>query len=246
MKNFKEKYLNLSFLKKETFSWIWVIFLVLAFRTSFYEPFRVPTGSMIPTIMIGDFILVNKMSYGFKLPFTEYMDKPIYLTTPKDPERSDIIVFKYPENPSISYVKRVIGVPGDSIEIINDKLFINKVEIVSYKLKEEAEFKILKEIEEEFNQYPLSIEYVPSSKHKIMFNKDAIRKNYKFVVPKDSFFVLGDDRDFSADSRYWGFVPRENIKGKAFYVWMSWRIPFLGDTGEDSSLFKWWRIGTKI
>ncbi len=110
---------------KEVKSIFWILVLVLTFRSVFFEPFRIPSGSMIPTLMIGDFILVNKMSYGFKVPFSDYWTDPTYLFGKSNPERGDVVVFKYPKDTSINYIKRVVGLPGDTIEIKRKIVYIN-------------------------------------------------------------------------------------------------------------------------
>ncbi len=109
-------------IKKEAKSIFWIIFLVLGFRSVFFEPFKIPSGSMIPTLLIGDFILVNKFAYGFKVPFSDWYTDPIYITEAEKPKRGDVVVFKYPEDTNINYIKRVVGLPGDKIQVI-DKVY---------------------------------------------------------------------------------------------------------------------------
>jgi signal peptidase I len=231
-------------LKKQVNSWFWAIFIIFAFRSTFFEPYRIPTGSMIPSIMIGDFILVNKLSYGIKVPFSEYTSKPRFLYKFNGPQVDDIVVFKYPKNPNISFVKRVVGMPGDKIDIIGTKLLINGVVKKFNKISYTESSAIVSELEDKFKKFPLSVQ--EGSGFKIIFNKKNPHKiNKTFFVPDKKYFVMGDNRDFSSDSRSWGFVPEENIKGKAMFVWFSYRLPFLGDSG-NSSRFKWWRIGTGL
>lgn len=211
---------------KETKSLAFMVFLVFAFRSTFFEPFRVPTGSMVPTISIGDFIVTNKFAYGFKVPYSDMFWDPIYITNFKSPKRNDIIVFKYPLEPSINYVKRVIGLPGDEIELRDKKVFINgkATEITldtSNEVKdflqsfegERLNFYKVKDTEKEF--------YIQVTERET--RADTIPP---FKVPEGKYFAMGDNRDFSADSRYWGFVPKENIKGQAILVWMSMTFPF--------------------
>ncbi|MGZ3787694.1 MAG: signal peptidase I [Bacteriovorax sp.] len=211
---------------KETKSLIIMGFLIFAFRSTFFEPFRVPTGSMVPTISIGDFIVTNKFSYGFKLPYSDMFWDPIYLTEFKSPKRNDIIVFKYPLEPSINYVKRVIGLPGDEIELINKEVFINGKSI-NVTLDQSSEVKdFLQSFDDiKLNFYKVKDEgkefYIQTTDHQT--RADTIPR---FKVPEGKYFAMGDNRDFSADSRYWGFVPKENIKGKAMFVWMSMTLPF--------------------
>jgi signal peptidase I len=111
--------------KKEAKSIFWIIFLVLGFRSVFFEPFKIPSGSMIPTLLIGDFILVNKFSYGFKVPFSDWFTDPVYITGPGKPERGDVIVFKYPKDENLNYIKRVVGLPGDTVQVIDKVVYIN-------------------------------------------------------------------------------------------------------------------------
>lgn len=228
---------------RETVSFLGMVILIFAFRSSFFEPFRIPSGSMIPTLNIGDFIVVNKFSYGFKLPFSDMFTDPVYLTSFEPPKRFDVIVFKYPENPSLNYIKRVIGIPGDEIELINKKVFINGKEVNAQSEQSEATQKFAKE----FSGYSVNYYRVKENQNDffIQESNQQTRKDTigKFTVPKDSYFVMGDNRDFSADSRYWGFVPQQNIKGKALFVWMSLTLPLLDDLGFS---FSPTRIGNLI
>lgn len=227
---------------QEIKSYIIIILVVFSFRSSLFEPYRIPSGSMIPTLMIGDFILVNKMSYGFKLPFSEYFKKPIYLTKFQNPKRDDIIVFKYPKNESVAYIKRVVGLPNDIIEIKNKELFINGKKKVFSSLSNKESVEIIEDLENKFRRHQLELK--TNNEFNIMFNKQRKRRlSKKVVVPKDKYFVMGDNRDFSSDSRMWGFVPKENIKGKAILVWFSLRIPYIGDSGNSLKM-RYWRIGT--
>jgi signal peptidase I len=225
-----------------------IIFLVLIFRSVFFEPFRIPSGSMIPTLMIGDFILVSKFSYGFKLPFSDLSIgdmnlNPKYLFGESQPIRGDVIVFKYPKDPSINYIKRVMGLPGDIIEIKNKIVYINgapiKVEAIDGK-------EIMEDMDEKFKGYNLKFfeSNTGTYKHIIQQDQDNYYKTdfEKRTIPKGYYFVMGDNRDFSYDSRFWGFVPHKNIKGRALFVWFSMIIPF----SEHDFKFRPWRIGTSI
>ena len=244
LKKISKKIFNKNYIKKEVVSWFWVILIVVAFRSTIAEPYRVPTGSMIPSIMIGDFILVNKLSYGIKVPFTElsFFDEPVYLWKNDGPDYDDIIVFRYPKNPDISYIKRIVGRPGDKIKIINNKLFINGREKVFNNISIGKQREIINDLESKFKRYPLEIK--TNGEFNIMFNTKNKRTIDKEVtVPKGHYFVMGDNRDFSSDSRVWGFVPFKYVKGKAVMVWLSWRLPILGDTAKTSK-FRYWRIGT--
>jgi len=236
---------------REAKSFTVMLLAVLIFRSIFFEPFRIPSGSMIPTLMIGDFILVNKFSYGFKVPFSDMslgepfninLD-PIYLFGESQPKRGDVIVFKYPEDPSTNYIKRVIGLPGDTIEIRKKVVYINDQEIKTEEIDGKA---IMDDMDDKFKKYNLKFFKATTGEAQHVIQQDE--DNYykvdleKTVIPEGKFFMMGDNRDFSYDSRFWGFVPMKNIRGKALFVWFSMIFPF----GEDSFKFRPWRIGTPI
>jgi signal peptidase I len=231
--------------KKEFKSISLIILGVLAFRSVFFEPFKIPSGSMIPTLMIGDFILVNKFSYGFKVPFSDWFSDPIYITGSQEPKRGDVIVFKYPKDPSINYIKRVVGLPGDNLEIKNKIVHINGVPVEGPEIDGKE---IMADMDEHFKKYVFKFYKIKTGEHEhiIQINQDnAINDNYyPITIPKGNYFVMGDNRDFSADSRYWKFVPFENIKGKAVAVWFSLTIPWPGT--DDVFKFRPWRIGSVI
>lgn len=231
--------------KKEFKSISLIILGVLAFRSVFFEPFKIPSGSMIPTLMIGDFILVNKFSYGFKVPFSDWFSDPTYITTAQNPNRGDVIVFKYPKDPSINYIKRVVGLPGDKLEIRNKIVYINDVAVDGQEIDGKE---IMSDMDDNFKKYKFKFLKVKTGDHQhtIQLNEDnAMNENYyQITIPEKQFFVMGDNRDFSADSRYWKFVPFENIKGKAILVWFSLSIPWPGT--EDVFKFRPWRIGKII
>ena len=232
---------------KEAKSIFWILLLVMTFRSVFFEPFRIPSGSMIPSLMIGDFILVNKLSYGFKVPFSDISifninSKPIYLFGKSSPKRGDVIVFKYPNDPSINYIKRVVGLPGDTIEIKNKIVYINDVPVERTEISGKE---IMKDMDEKFKGYNFKFFRVKNGEHEHIVQQDQdnyFRVNYsKREIPEGKYFVMGDNRDFSADSRFWGFVPFENIKGRALFVWFSMNI-----FTEHPFKFRPWRIGTSI
>ncbi len=238
----KEKFI------KEAKSFTWIILSVLIFRSVLFEPFKIPSGSMIPTLLIGDFILVNKFSYGFKVPFSDWFSDPIYLTGPSQPERGDVIVFKYPINPSINYIKRVVGLPGDTIEVIDKVVYVNNTPIET---KEIDGKKIMEDMDDRYKTYQFKFMETKTGKTthvtQVDTGNDYFANYYKFTVPKDNYFVMGDNRDFSADSRRWGTVPFGNIKGKAIAVWFSLSVPWPGSEDEQESFkFRPWRIGTII
>ncbi len=233
---------------KELKSIALIISLVLVFRSVFFEPFRIPSGSMIPTLMIGDFILVNKFSYGFKLPFSDLsigdvnLD-PIYLFGASIPKRGDVVVFKYPKDPSINYIKRMIGLPGDTVEIKNKIVYINDSPL---NVKEMDGKEIMDDMDDKFKGYNLKFYAANTGEHKHVIQQDE--DNYyktdfeKRTIPEGYYFVMGDNRDFSYDSRFWGFVPHKNIKGRALFVWFSMILPF----SEHAFKIRPWRIGTPI
>ncbi|MBS82726.1 MAG: signal peptidase I [Gammaproteobacteria bacterium] len=188
-----------------------ILLIVLIIRSFIVEPYRIPSGSMIPTLVAGDFILVDKNIFGIKLP--------LYNTTlleNKKPDYGDVIVFKYPLDEKINYIKRVVALPGDKIEYINKNIFINGKKILQKKIHHSNipnENHGLSEIFEE---------KINTRQYKILVNKKDYSQNFSYIVPKASYFVLGDNRDNSNDSRYWGPVPENNIIGKAFFIWMFW------------------------
>jgi signal peptidase I len=224
------------------------IFLVLIIRSSFIEAFKIPSGSMIPTLLVGDHIFVNKMAYGFKVPFSDWINEdPIYITKPSQPKRGDVIVFKFPKDTSFYYIKRVIGVPGDKISIKDKVIYLNNEPLQQIEAKDAA--KIIENLEgKNYDKASLEVkmEVNPTTKkwHYIMLDKNNyITENFgEIEVPSDSFFVMGDNRDFSNDSRFWGFVPFKYVRGKALFVWLSLWLDFT----QGEYYFRPLRIGTII
>lgn len=227
---------------KEVKSLTIMLLLVFSFRSMCFEPFQIPSGSMIPTLNIGDFIVVNKFSYGFKLPFSDMFTDPIYLTEFQSPKRDDVIVFKYPIDPSLNYIKRVIGLPGDEIELINKRVYVNGKEVSAMP----DSSPMTKDFADSFDGIKVNFYKVKDGGREFVIqstDKETMKDTVaSFKVPAGKYFVMGDNRDFSADSRYWGFVPAENIKGKAFAVWMSLTLPF----SEKGLSFTPSRIGKLI
>lgn len=208
-----------------------VILAVFMLRSFLVEPFKIPSGSMIPTLQVGDFILVNKFTYGIRLPIIGQKIVEI-----NNPQRGDVMVFHYPENPSIDYIKRVVGLPGDTIVYRGKQVSVNGV---PQDLQSEGEYNYvdtglnlvstirfnenLSGHEHPILQNPEMPGIHPSSVAEFPLREQC---NYIFdemrcTVPAGHYFMLGDNRDNSRDSRYWGFVPEKLIVGKAFFIWMN-------------------------
>ena len=207
-----------------------VIALVFVLRSFLYEPFKIPSSSMVPTLLVGDLILVNKFTYGIRLPIIN--KKVIDLN---DPQRGDVMVFKYPRDMTQDYIKRVVGVPGDKITYKDKRLTVNGTAVPYTELDDYLDDErpvYYKQLTENLNGVQhriLNNEGTPSlnaSEVRDFPARDACTYQYdgsgfSCVVPAGNYFMMGDNRDNSADSRYWGFVPNENIVGKAFFVWMN-------------------------
>ena len=204
-----------------------VILIVFLLRSFLVEPFKIPSSSMVPTLLVGDFILVNKFTYGIRLPVAN--SKIVEMGRP---QRGDVIVFRYPEDPSLDYIKRVVGVPGDRVEYRNKRLTINGVAVPvrqtdDYLSRERMQFS------------RRFVETLGGAEHQILLDEDAqgsvapsrafpfaANCNYNMsglacTVPPGHYFMMGDNRDNSSDSRVWGFVPDENVVGKAFFIWLN-------------------------
>jgi signal peptidase I len=216
-----------------------VILAVLVLRSFVVEPFRIPSGSMMPTLLVGDFILVNKFSYGIRLPVLN--KKVIEIDLPK---RGDVFVFKYPQNPRVDYIKRVIGVPGDVISYGNKTLYVNgeaqvqsHIEVYTGVGSGVRETGALK-----------NSERLGDVEHEILVNPMAPDFGYgcqvlmrgPLTVPGGHYFAMGDNRDNSNDSRCWGLVPEHLLVGKAFAIWMNW------DSNRPDFPITWGRLGNGI
>ncbi|NOY15689.1 MAG: signal peptidase I [Gammaproteobacteria bacterium] len=208
-----------------------VILIVFILRSFIAEPFRIPSGSMLPTLNIGDFILVNKFSYGIRLPVIN--EKVISIS---DPKRGDIMVFRFPHDPKLNFVKRVIGLPGDKIEYKAEKLYINGKLMQQ---KADGKYKFRNGVSRKLSLNKLT-EDLGNVKHDILIDpRRRSSQTMRFDVPKGQYFVMGDNRNYSNDSRYWGFVPDRNVVGKAFYIWFSWNW-------SNGGGVNWSRIGTVL
>ena len=221
-----------------------IVIILLVFRSVFYEPYRIPSGSMIPTLKIDDFIIVNKFEYGFKVPFSDMAIfdlnlEPIYINEMKKPTRGDVVVFKWPRDPSINYIKRIVGLPGDTLEIREKRLFINGEKVIDREVNGE---KFLKNMDAQYigNKFKFYESKIGDRSFVIQQDVDNVYSNQteEIKIPKGHYFVLGDNRDYSSDSRFWGFVPAQNIRGRATKVWFSFSRP----TGESSFKIRFDRI----
>jgi signal peptidase I len=182
-------------MRKEFLSLGLMLLGIFSFRSSIAEPYVVPSGSMEPSILPGDYLFVSKLAYSLRVPFTD-----ISLASFHEPKRGDIVVFRYPLDTSVNFVKRLIGLPGDDIVVTDGEIRIN-----GQALKRVGDEEYLGEVVHPVQRLPHLPD--PAPRH--------------FIVPKDSYFFMGDNRDNSNDSRVWGFVPKAYIKGKAIFVWMS-------------------------
>ncbi len=212
-----------------------VILIVFFIRSFLVEPFRIPSGSMLPSLYIGDFILVNKFSYGVRLPVANNK-----ILETEQPKRGEVAVFRFPGNPSINYIKRVVGVPGDHILYKDKKLYINGTRMEQ---SDERPYFFASGGDAQGEALRLT-ESLDGVKHDILTTNRLDPSLPEIVVPEGKYFVMGDNRDHSNDSRYWGFVPDQNLVGKAFLIWFSWDL-----TGQEKWFWQrivWNRIGNSI
>lgn len=207
-----------------------VVLVVLLLRSFLFEPFRIPSGSMMPTLLIGDFILVNKFTYGVRLPVLNTK-----IITVGSPRRGDIVVFRFPKDPTVDYIKRVVGLPGDRIGYYNKQIYINDKPVKQTPLGQYVGGSQGATMEGE----SLLSEELDDVTHDILARTgEPSAREGEFVVPAGQYFVMGDNRDNSNDSRFWGAVPEANLVGRAFFIWMSW------DSGKPGISFN--RIGTVL
>ena len=192
---------------KSFFPVILVVFLIRSFVA---EPFKIPSGSMMPTLLAGDFILVNKFTYGLRVPILNNT----FIET-SHPKRGDVFVFHYPPEPSIDYIKRVVGLPGDKILYQDKQLYINGQKLdMAYLDDYSYESVGLNQVHAKRFE-----EQLGDVKHDILIEENSMSREGSFEVPEGYYFAMGDNRDNSRDSRYWGFVPEQNLVGKAFFIW---------------------------
>jgi signal peptidase I len=216
-----------------------VFILVLLLRSFVFEPFRIPSGSMMPTLLVGDFILVNKFAYGLRLPVThsKFWDN-------QEPQRGDVAVFRFPLDPRIDYIKRIVAVPGDTVDYRDKQLFING---------EPQALQIIDEYigvgsgERETGSL-LALEMINGTEHQVLLDPQRfdfghacrVLVNGPIVIPEGQYFAVGDNRDNSNDSRCWGLVPEANLVGRASYIWMNF------DSALPGLPIDWRRLGNRI
>jgi signal peptidase I len=205
-----------------------ILLLVLVIRSFLFEPFRIPSGSMEPTLLDGDFIFVNKFVYGLRLPVINTKIVEI-----GEPQHGDVVVFRLPSDPSVNYIKRVVGLPGDVVEYDDStkRLTINGMEIPMHLVGPFEGDPYTELAEEDLGKHD----------HELLLRRGAVSRGGKYVVPPGHYFMMGDNRDNSRDSRFEGvdFVPEENLVGRAVAIWMNWRWPAAGGP-------RWSRIGKHI
>ncbi len=227
-----------------------VLAIVFLLRSFLAEPFRIPSSSMRPTLVVGDYILVNKFSYGIRLPIVERKVVPI-----ADPQRGDVVVFRYPVNPSQDFIKRVVAVGGDTVEYRDKQLAVNGQPLPqkpdgSYSYLEGLRFESTERRVETAQSaagptsytiavqpqaapvYPANVRSFPGRE-----NCDYNDRGFRCRVPAGHYFMMGDNRDASDDSRYWGFVPDDHVRGRAFFIWFNW---------DDIASFAFDRVGSSI
>jgi signal peptidase I len=241
-------------LKEELKSLAWIILVVLCIRAFIVEPYKIPTASMVPSLLVGDHIFVLKFAYSLGIPFTK-----IKLIQTGPLKRGDVAVFLYPEDESVNFVKRVIALAGDTVEIKNRMVYINDVPL---RLEEIEQPQLMQEVltshknpfqRLHHEQFPDNVSgfdsrNTHSAKHFVLLddmNRNPLTQHFeKTTVPEGHFFVMGDNRDRSLDSRNWGFVPMENLKGRASVIWWSVQpdVPWLDVTHK----FRWKRLFTWV
>lgn len=208
-----------------------VLLIVLLFRSFLFEPFKIPSGSMIPTLLIGDFIVVNKFSYGLRLPV---LNKKFVALG--DPQRGDVAVFRYPVDPSINFIKRVVGLPGDTISYRDKELFINGEPVRNETVGQYANAQVKCSIP--MKDATVVFEKLGEDGHDLLLHGNSSGRNGSWVVPAGHYFMMGDNRDRSNDSREWGFVPEQNLVGRAVGIWLNFDF--------EKGCADWSRVGDGI
>lgn len=224
------------------------LLIALTIRSFVIEPFKIPSPSMVPTLLIGDQIFVNKFVYGIRIPFTKTR-----VWKGRDPKRGEVIVFMFPEDEKLDFIKRVVGVPGDVIFVEKDRILVNgavveKQPLELTQLPNDPEEVLIQPSQPypkltlfpDWDTFAIYREEVEGKGHLVQYDR-AYTMPREFQVPEGHYFVMGDNRDHSDDSRRWGFVPRGNIKGRAMFIWLSfdWDSPWL-------DLIRWHRFGRWI
>ena len=224
------------------------LLIALVIRSFVVEPFKIPSASMVPTLLVGDQIFVNKFVYGLRIPLTKTR-----VWHGRDPKRGEVIVFIYPKDESLDFIKRVVGLPGDRVRVEGDKVYINGEPVSEQKLSFEKDLKHENQLwvtppvpYKELTLFPGWEDYTFYQEHlgeifHLAQYDSAWFPDTEFTVPEGHYFVMGDNRDHSSDSRDWGFVPRENIKGRGMFIWLSfdWAEPWL-------DIVRWHRFGRWI
>ena len=207
-----------------------IILIVFILRSFIIEPFRIPSGSMLPSLYIGDFILVNKFKYGIRLPILNTK-----IVNTGSPERGDVMVFRFPHKENVNYIKRVIGLPGDVIVYINKQLTINGKLVA---VQNDGHFSYRQNTGRNITSSQM-LEDIDSHNYLILNDNTRGSRSYSTTVPQGHYFVMGDNRDYSNDSRFWGFVPEENIVGNAFLIWFNWDF-------NNGGGVNWSRVGDLV
>jgi signal peptidase I len=191
-----------------------VLLIVLVFRSFLFEPFKIPSGSMIPTLLVGDFIVVNKFAYGLRLPVAHTKIVPL-----GEPERGDVVVFRYPVDPKINFIKRLVGLPGDTITYRDKQLFVNGEQVSTTAQGHYGSNEVKCDTPRQ-DAVRLN-EMLGDVSHDILIHTGSGSRDGQWTVPAGHYFVMGDNRDRSNDSREWGFVPDENMMGRAVGIWLN-------------------------
>ena len=204
-----------------------IILLALVIRSFIIAPFKIPSSSMVPTLEVGDYLFVTRYDYGFRIPFTDIQ----FLARPA--QRGDVVVFDYPEDRAKDYIKRIVGIPGDTIEYLDNALYVNGEAMVLEEIGVHSYFMG----DNSVDVSGLFSEQLFDVKHQVLRQNYSIRDG-KWVVPEGHFFALGDNRNNSRDSRFWGFIPQEYLVGKAAIIWWSWN--------SGTSNVRWERLGSLL